>query len=132
MASRGSTAASIHQVNQQRQVVEEFLDYGKPFGFGLESGSKPELLAALALTHRSDIPIICNGFKDDDYIEMVLFAQKIGKTVIPVIEKYNELELILRYAESLQIRPAFGVRVKLSARGSGRWRLSGGTGRSSG
>ncbi len=114
------------KVNQQRQVVEEFLDFGKPFHFGLESGSKPELLAVLALTHRSDIPIICNGFKDDDYIEMVVFAQKIGKTVIPVIEKYSELELILKYAEKLQVRPVFGVRVKLSARGSGRWKLSGG------
>jgi len=114
------------KVNQQRQVVEEFLDFGKPYHFGLESGSKPELLAVLALTHRSDIPIICNGFKDDDYIEMVVFAQKIGKTVIPVVEKFNELELILKYAEKLQVRPAFGVRVKLSARGSGRWKMSGG------
>ncbi len=114
------------KVNQQRQVVEEFLDFGKPYRFGLESGSKPELLAVLALTHRSDIPIICNGFKDDDYIEMVVFAQKIGKTVIPVVEKFNELELILKYAEKLQVRPSFGVRVKLSAKGSGRWRLSGG------
>ncbi len=114
------------KVNQQRQVVEEFLDFGKPYHFGLESGSKPELLAVLALTHRSDIPIICNGFKDDDYIEMVVFAQKIGKTVIPVVEKFNELELILKYAEKLQVRPSFGVRVKLSAKGSGRWRLSGG------
>src|SRR5688572_17680556 len=114
------------KVNQQRQVVEEFLDFGKPYGFGLECGSKPELLAVLALTHRSDMPIICNGFKDDDYIEMVVFAQKIGKTVIPVVEKFNELELILRYAEKLNVRPVFGVRVKLSARGSGRWKLSGG------
>jgi|SoiMethySBSTD1v2_1073268.scaffolds.fasta_scaffold02857_9 arginine decarboxylase len=114
------------KVNQQRQVVEEFLDFGKPYRFGLESGSKPELLAVLALTHRSDIPIICNGFKDDDYIEMVVFAQKIGKTVIPVVEKFNELELILRYAEKLQVRPVFGVRVKLSAKGSGRWKLSSG------
>jgi arginine decarboxylase len=114
------------KVNQQRQVVEEFLDFGKPYRFGLESGSKPELISVLALTHKSDTPIICNGFKDDDYIEMVVFAQKIGKTVIPVVEKFNELELILRYSEKLQVRPAFGVRVKLSARGAGRWRLSGG------
>jgi arginine decarboxylase len=114
------------KVNQQRQVVDEFLDFGKPYGFGLECGSKPELLAVLALTHRSDIPVICNGFKDDDYIEMVVFSQKIGKTVIPVIEKFNELELILRYAEKLSVRPVFGVRVKLSARGAGRWKLSGG------
>jgi arginine decarboxylase len=114
------------KVNQQKQVVEEFLDFGKPLRFGLECGSKPELLAVLALTHRSDIPIICNGFKDDDYIEMVVFAQKIGKAVIPVIEKFNELELILRYCEKLQVRPLFGMRVKTSTRGSGRWKLSGG------
>ncbi|HVR74105.1 MAG TPA: biosynthetic arginine decarboxylase [Planctomycetota bacterium] len=114
------------KVNQQRQVVDEFLDFGKPYGFGLECGSKPELLAVLALTHASDTPIICNGFKDDDYIEMVAFAQKIGKTVIPVVEKFSELDLVLRYSEKLQVRPTFGVRVKLSTRGSGRWKLSGG------
>ncbi|MBI4604637.1 MAG: biosynthetic arginine decarboxylase, partial [Planctomycetes bacterium] len=114
------------KVNQQRQVVEEFLDFGKPFRFGLECGSKPELIAVLALTHRSDTPIICNGFKDDDYLEMVVFAQKIGKTVIPVVEKFNELELILRYGEKIGVRPVFGVRAKLSARGAGRWKLSGG------
>jgi arginine decarboxylase len=114
------------KVNQQRQVVEEFLDSGKPLKFGLECGSKPELLAVLALTHRSDTPIICNGFKDSDYIEMVVFAQKIGKTVIPVVEKFNELELILKAAEKFGVRPVFGIRVKLSSRGAGRWRLSGG------
>jgi arginine decarboxylase len=114
------------KVNQQQQVVQEFLDFGKPYRFGLECGSKPELLAVLALAHRSDIPIICNGFKDDDFIEMVVFSQKIGKNVIPVIEKFSELELILRYAAKLQVRPKFGVRVKLSAKGAGRWRLSGG------
>ena len=114
------------KVNQQRQVVEEFLNFGQPYRFGLECGSKPELLAVLALTHQKDVPIICNGFKDDDYIEMVIFAQKIGKLVIPVVEKFNELDLILRYAENLKVRPVLGVRVKLSARGAGRWRLSSG------
>ncbi len=114
------------KVNQQRQVVEEILDFGKPYGYGLECGSKPELLAVLALTHGSDVPIVCNGFKDDDYLEMIVFSQKIGKTVIPVIEKFNELETVLRYAERLGVRPILGVRVKPSARGSGRWRLSGG------
>ena len=114
------------KVNQQRQVVEELLDCGKPFHFGLECGSKPELLAVLALTHRSDIPVICNGFKDEDYIEMVAFAQKIGKRVIPVVEKYSELDLILRFSQELGIRPAIGIRVKLSSRGAGRWKLSSG------
>jgi arginine decarboxylase len=114
------------KVNQQRHVVEELLDCGKPYRFGLECGSKPELLAVLALTHLSDIPIICNGFKDDDYIEMVLFAQKLGKTIIPVVEKFNELELILRHGRELGMRPVFGLRAKLSARGAGRWRSSAG------
>ncbi|MGQ9590982.1 MAG: biosynthetic arginine decarboxylase, partial [Planctomycetota bacterium] len=114
------------KVNQQRQVVEEILDFGKPYGYGLECGSKPELLSVLALTHGSDVPIVCNGFKDHDYLEMVIFSQKIGKTVIPVVEKFNELDLILRHAARLGVQPAFGVRVKLSARGSGRWRLSSG------
>ena len=114
------------KVNQQRQVVEELLDCGKDRRMGLECGSKPELLAVLALSHSRDIPIICNGFKDDDYIEMVVFAQKIGKTIIPVVEKFNELELILRYAKTLGVRPSIGFRVKLSARGAGRWKFSGG------
>ena len=114
------------KVNQQRQVVEELLDCGKPHRFGLECGSKPELLAVLALTHRSDIPIICNGFKDDDYIETVLFAQKIGKKVIPVVEKFKELELILQHARALDVKPEFGLRVKLSSKGAGRWRSSAG------
>jgi arginine decarboxylase len=114
------------KVNQQRHVVEELLDCGRPYHFGLECGSKPELLAVLALTHRRDIPIICNGFKDDDYIEMVVFAQKIGKKVIPVVEKFNELEMVLRYSEELGVRPVFGMRVKLSARGAGRWKHSAG------
>lgn len=114
------------KVNQERHVVEEYLDSGKPLRFGLECGSKPELVAVLALTNRTSTPIVCNGFKDDDYIEMVLYAQKMGKTVIPVVEKYSELELILTYAEKLRVRPTFGVRVKLSSPGAGRWRLSGG------
>src|SRR5262245_38283697 len=114
------------KVNQQRQVVEEILDYGKPFNFGLEAGSKPELLAVLALTNSSDTPIICNGFKDDEFIQMSILARKIGKQVIPVVEKFTELELIVRYAEMWKVRPVVGVRVKLAARGSGRWRSSAG------
>ena len=114
------------KTNQQRQVVEEFLDAGKPLGFGLECGSKPELLAVLALTHRTDTPIICNGFKDDDYLEMVVFSQKMGKNVIPVVEKFSELELLLHYTGKLQVRPRFGIRVRLATRGSGRWKLTGG------
>src|SRR4051794_17037579 len=118
------------KVNQQRQVVEEILDFGKPFNFGLEAGSKPELLAVLALTTggRGDgtTPIICNGFKDDEFIHMAMFARKIGKQVIPVVEKFSELETIIRHADQLKVRPSIGVRVKLAARGAGRWRSSAG------
>ena len=113
------------KVNQQRQVVEQILEHGRKYGFGLEAGSKPELLAVIALVD-DDRPIICNGFKDGDFIEMALMAQKIGRRVIPVVEKFTELELILRYAEKLGVRPQIGVRVKLAARGAGRWQSSGG------
>src|SRR5262249_34880762 len=122
------------KVNQQRQVVEEILDFGKQFHFGLEAGSKPELLAVLALTNGGGgksadddgTPIICNGFKDDEFIHMAMLARKIGKQVIPVVEKFTELEAIVRHAEALKVRPVLGVRVKLAARGAGRWRSSAG------
>ncbi len=114
------------KVNQQRHVVEEILDFGKPFHFGLEAGSKPELLAVLALTNGLDTPIICNGFKDDEFIQMAVLARKIGKQIIPVVEKFTELEAICRHADDLKVRPVVGVRVKLAARGAGRWRSSAG------
>ena len=113
------------KVNQQRQVVEEVLNFGAQYGFGLEAGSKPELLAVAALA-TNDTPIICNGFKDYEFIEMAMLAQKMGRQIIPVVEKYTELELILEYAEKVGVRPNIGMRVKLAARGSGRWQSSGG------
>jgi arginine decarboxylase len=113
------------KVNQQRHVVEEILSFSKKYGFGIEAGSKPELLAVVAITD-SDTPIICNGFKDAEFIETAMIAQKIGRNVIPVVEKYTELELILKYAEQVGVRPQIGMRVKLAARGSGRWQSSGG------
>jgi arginine decarboxylase len=113
------------KVNQQRQVVEEVLDFGREYGFGLEAGSKPELLAVAAQAY-NDTPIICNGFKDAEFIEMAMLAQKIGRNVIPVVEKYTELGLILKYAEKVGVRPQIGMRVKLAARGGGRWQGSGG------
>jgi arginine decarboxylase len=113
------------KVNQQRQVVEEVLDFGREYGFGLEAGSKPELLAVAAQAY-NDTPIICNGFKDAEFIEMAMLAQKIGRTVIPVVEKYTELGLILKYAEKVGVRPKIGMRVKLASRGGGRWQGSGG------
>src|SRR5918993_491469 len=113
------------KVNQQRQVVEEVLNFGRPYKFGLEAGSKPELLAVVAIAD-NDTPIICNGFKDAEFIETAMLALKIGRNIIPVVEKYTELGLILEAAEKLGVRPQIGMRVKLAARGSGRWQSSGG------
>lgn len=114
------------KVNQQRHVVEEILDFGRPFNFGLEAGSKPELLAVLAVTNGHPTPIICNGFKDDEFIKMVVLARKIGKEIIPVVEKFTEVEAIVRHASEAGVRPVIGVRVKLASRGAGRWRSSAG------
>ncbi|MFL6353465.1 MAG: biosynthetic arginine decarboxylase [Bryobacteraceae bacterium] len=113
------------KVNQQRQVVEEVFNFGRAYHFGLEAGSKPELLAVLAIAD-NDTPIICNGFKDDEYIEMVMLAKKIGRRMIPVVEKFTELELIAKHAKQVGVKPAIGIRVKLASRGSGRWKSSGG------
>ncbi len=113
------------KVNQQRLVVEEVYRYGAQFGFGLEVGSKPELLAVMAMTENaSDRLIICNGFKDDSYIEAVTLATKLGRTIIPVVENFDELSLILKHADKYQVRPRIGVRVKLVTEGSGKWRDS--------
>jgi len=115
------------KVNQQRLVVNEVYRYGKEFGFGLEVGSKPELLAVMATTEAaSDRLIICNGFKDSSYIEAVILATKLGRTIIPVVENFEELGLILRHATTYGVRPRIGVRVKLASEGSGRWRDSAG------
>ena len=113
------------KVNQQRLVVEEVYRYGAQFGFGLEVGSKPELLAVMAMTENaSDRLIVCNGFKDDSYIEAVTLATKLGRTIIPVVENFDELALILKHAEKYRVRPRIGVRVKLVTEGSGKWRDS--------
>ncbi len=113
------------KVNQQRQVVEEVFEFGRAYKFGLEAGSKPELLAVLAIAD-NETPIICNGFKDDEYIEMVMLAKKIGRRIIPVVEKFTELDLIMKHAEQVGVKPSIGLRVKLASRGSGRWKSSGG------
>ena len=113
------------KVNQQRQVVEEVLEYGKPFGYGLEAGSKPELMAVMAIADNAT-PILCNGFKDDEYIELAMMARKIGRNITPVVEKYTELDLILKHAKLMGVRPSIGIRLKLASRGSGRWKSSGG------
>ncbi len=125
---RGKYAAVFPiKVNQQRLVVEEVYRSGKEFGFGLEVGSKPELLVVMAMTEDApDRLIICNGFKDDSYIETVILAAKLGRRIMPVVENFVELELILRHAEKYGVRPEMGVRVKLAAEGAGRWRESAG------
>jgi arginine decarboxylase len=123
----GYTAVFPIKVNQQRLVVEEVYRYGREYGFGLEVGSKPELLAVMAMTENSpDRLIVCNGFKDDSYIEAVILATKLGRTIVPVVENYSELGLIIRHARQYDTRPRIGVRVKLASEGSGRWRDSAG------
>ncbi len=114
------------KVNQQRQVVEEIVAYGKPYQFGLEAGSKPELLAVLAMLDSTESLVICNGYKDEEYVEMALLATKLGRSVIPVVEKFSELPLIVELARKLNVVPRIGIRAKLSSRGSGRWESSGG------
>jgi arginine decarboxylase len=115
------------KVNQQRLVVEEVYRYGKEFGFGLEVGSKPELLSVMAMTEKeAERLIVCNGFKDDSYIEAVTLATKLGRTIIPVVENFEELSLILKHAQNYNVRPRLGVRVKLFSEGSGRWSESAG------
>ena len=115
------------KVNQQRRIVEEIRHYGEPLGFGLEVGSKPELLAVLGLTgDRPDRLIVCNGFKEERYIEFTALAAKLRRTIIPVIENLAELRMILESSERLSVRPRIGVRVNLSTSGVGRWRHSSG------
>ncbi len=121
------TAVFPIKVNQQRLVVEEVYRYGAEFGFGLECGSKPELLAVMAMTENApERLIVCNGFKDDSYIEAVTLATKLGRTIIPVVENFEELGLILKHAQNYGVRPRIGVRVKLFSEGSGRWSASAG------
>lgn len=115
------------KVNQQRHLCEQIRDLNLKFGFGLEAGSKPELLAVLALTAgHNHMPIVCNGFKDSEFIETVILATKLGRNILTVVEKYSELELIIEHSRRYNVRPQIGVRAKLSARGAGRWETSGG------
>ncbi len=114
------------KVNQMRPVVEEIISHGKRYNIGLEAGSKPELHAVLATNMDSDSPIICNGHKDQSYIELALLAQKMGKKVFLVAEKLDELERIFEAAKKLNVRPQIGIRIKLAASGTGKWAESGG------
>lgn len=114
------------KVNQQRPVVEELVRHGKRFNIGLEAGSKPELHAVLAIMDNSEALIICNGYKDEEFIELGLLAQKMGKRIFLVVEKLNELRLINEVAKRVGVRPNVGIRIKLASSGSGKWEESGG------
>lgn len=114
------------KVNQVRQVVEELVSHGKRYNIGLEAGSKPELHAVLALNNADKSVIVCNGYKDENYIELALLAQKMGRRIYIVAEKLNELKLMVNVAKRLGIRPNMGVRIKLTSSGSGKWEESGG------
>ncbi|HSJ13750.1 MAG TPA: biosynthetic arginine decarboxylase [Longimicrobiales bacterium] len=114
------------KVNQQRHVIEEIVEFGESHGVGLEVGSKPELQAVLALTERSDHIIVCNGYKDEEYVRLALMGQKLGHTVLMVIEKLSEVDVLLKVARELDVTPTAGIRVKLSTTGAGRWSESAG------
>jgi len=114
------------KVNQMRPVVEEIVGHGKKFNIGLEAGSKPELHAVIAINTDPESLIICNGYKDEDYIELALLAQKMGKRIFIVVEKLNELKLITNIAKRLKVKPNIGIRIKLASIGSGKWEESGG------
>jgi arginine decarboxylase len=114
------------KVNQMRPVVEEIVGHGKKFNIGLEAGSKPELHAVIAINTDNDSLIICNGYKDEDYIELALLAQKMGRRIFLVVEKLSELKLIIKIAKQFKIKPNLGIRIKLASSGSGKWEDSGG------
>jgi arginine decarboxylase len=109
------------KVNQQRHVVEELIEYGRPFNLGLEAGSKPELLVALALQENPEALILCNGYKDRGYIETAMLAQKLGRKVIIVIDRMNEVDTIITASRELGIKPVVGMRARLSTKGAGKW-----------
>lgn len=114
------------KVNQQRHVIEELIEFGRPHKLGLEAGSKPELLIAITLLEGKEGLIVCNGYKDNAYIETALLAQRLGVTTLIIADRFHELELIVECSKRLGLKPHIGVRAKLASRGSGRWAESGG------
>ena len=114
------------KVNQQRHVVQEIVEFGAPYGVGLECGSKPELQAVLGLNEDTRHLIVCNGYKDEEYMRLALMGQKLGHTVMVVLEQLNELDVLLKVADEMGVAPTAGVRIKLATEGSGRWAKSGG------
>jgi arginine decarboxylase len=115
------------KVNQQKHLVEEIVEYGTPYNFGLECGSKPELLITLAMMDNPEALIICNGFKDKEYIEMALLSQKMGRNIIIVVDRWSELNMILEASKSLDLRPRIGIRAKLNSQAEGKWAETSGT-----
>jgi len=122
----GYTTVYPIKVNQQRHVVEEILEFGRPHGLGLECGSKPELQAVLGLVETADHIIVCNGYKDEEFMRLALMGQKLGHSVYIVLEQLSELDVLLQVAEELGVKPMAGIRIKLASAGSGRWAQSGG------
>lgn len=122
----GYTTVFPIKVNQQRHVVEEIVEFGKDAGVGLECGSKPELQAVLALAEHTDHLIVCNGYKDEEFMRLALMGQKLGHQVYIVIEQLSEVDVLLQVADELGVTPTAGVRIKLHSEGSGRWARSGG------
>src|ERR1700734_2815141 len=114
------------KVNQLREVVEEIMDAGSPYNFGLEAGSKPELIAALAVHRDPESLIICNGYKDLTYIKLALLGRKLGKLIIIVVEKLEEIRQIVQLSKEMGVQPILGLRVRLQVKGHGRWATSGG------
>ena len=114
------------KVNQHRFVAEQIVEAGKPYNYGLEAGSKPELLAVMALLDDEDALVICNGYKDEEYVETALYASRLGRKVVLVVEKPTELPLIAEVSRRTGIKPRIGVRVRLGSRGAGKWEASGG------
>ena len=122
----GYTSVYPIKVNQQRHVVEEIVEFGKAHGVGLECGSKPELQAVLALSESTDHIIVCNGYKDEEFMRLALMGQKLGHKVFIVLEQLSELDVLLQAADDLGVAPWAGVRIKLVSEGAGRWAQSGG------
>ena len=123
-----STYTTVYpiKVNQQRHVVQEIVEFGAPHGVGLECGSKPELQAILGLNESTDHLIVCNGYKDEEFMRLALMGQKLGHTVMIVLEQLTELEVLLKVADEMGVQPTAGIRIKLATEGSGRWAKSGG------
>ncbi|HEX7939809.1 MAG TPA: biosynthetic arginine decarboxylase, partial [Gemmatimonadaceae bacterium] len=122
----GYTTVFPIKVNQQRHVVEEIVEFGSKHGVGLECGSKPELQAVLGLADHTNHLIICNGYKDEEFMRLALMGQKLGHQVFVVIEQLSEIDVLIQVAQELDVKPTAGIRIKLASRGFGRWKESGG------